>query len=324
MSKIPFKVSARTARLIGRENISSSKGAIIELVKNGYDADSPLSIVYFDNKYSRINNELSIHEYMTLINKGIPKNILEKTYTFIDEKYLKKIDISEVNNIELKNKLKNLNCLYIIDSGEGMTQKIIREHWMTIGTDNKSVDIFTKTGRVKAGAKGIGRFALDKLGSKCEMITIFNPSNHETDIDENNLKTKNRGYIWKVNWSDFEGEFKTIDKVNAELHGIKSNSLKSEILKNVEGFDFSELFKKFNFEFGTILKISELRDDWDDFYVNQVFNDLEVLVPPKENSNFSIFLFSSLNKNLYGEITGSVCDDYDYKIEAKADKDQNI
>ena len=34
MAKIPFKVSARTARLIDRENIASSKGAIIELVKN--------------------------------------------------------------------------------------------------------------------------------------------------------------------------------------------------------------------------------------------------------------------------------------------------
>lgn len=32
---IPFKVSARTARLIGRENVATSKGAIIELVKMG-------------------------------------------------------------------------------------------------------------------------------------------------------------------------------------------------------------------------------------------------------------------------------------------------
>jgi hypothetical protein len=40
MPKIPFKVSARTARLIGRENIASSKGAIIELVKNGYDTNN--------------------------------------------------------------------------------------------------------------------------------------------------------------------------------------------------------------------------------------------------------------------------------------------
>ena len=48
---IPFKVSARTARLIGRENVATSKGAIIELVKNGYDADSPFCVVLVDNKY---------------------------------------------------------------------------------------------------------------------------------------------------------------------------------------------------------------------------------------------------------------------------------
>lgn len=33
MVKIPFKVSARTARLIGRENVATPKGAVIELVK---------------------------------------------------------------------------------------------------------------------------------------------------------------------------------------------------------------------------------------------------------------------------------------------------
>ena len=49
-NRIPFKVSARTARLIGRENVATSKGAIIELVKNGYDADEgtekPLKFFY--------------------------------------------------------------------------------------------------------------------------------------------------------------------------------------------------------------------------------------------------------------------------------------
>ena len=43
MAQIPFNVSARTALLIGRENIANSKGAIIELVKNCYDADSDFS-----------------------------------------------------------------------------------------------------------------------------------------------------------------------------------------------------------------------------------------------------------------------------------------
>ena len=62
--RIPFKVSARTARLIGRENVATSKGAIIELVKNGYDADSRFSIVLIDNRYG-VYHVLSINRKMT-------------------------------------------------------------------------------------------------------------------------------------------------------------------------------------------------------------------------------------------------------------------
>ena len=50
MIKKPFKVSARTARLIGRENVANADGAIIELVKNCYDDDSKICIVYLSEK----------------------------------------------------------------------------------------------------------------------------------------------------------------------------------------------------------------------------------------------------------------------------------
>lgn len=40
MARIPFNVSAKTARLIGRENVSNLEGALIELIKNTYDADA--------------------------------------------------------------------------------------------------------------------------------------------------------------------------------------------------------------------------------------------------------------------------------------------
>ena len=266
MAKIPFKVSARTARLIGRENIASSKGAIIELVKNSYDADSPISLIYFN---------------------------------------------------------KEKDELFIIDSGEGMTEQIIIDHWMTIGTDNKANDIFTETGRVKAGAKGIGRFALDKLGDKCEMLTKFNPSVHK-DIYEDGKVSENIAYFWEVDWRDFEGAFKTIGEVEANLIGEKEVDLKKYILDEIDNKSVEKILNEFSFEYGTVLKISGLRDNWDDFYVEQVFNDLEVLIPPKENSTFRLFLFNESEKNKYGEIIGSICDDYDYKIVAKADKNQNV
>src|SRR3989344_4198421 len=113
MAKIPFNVSARTARLIGRENVSNAEGAIIELVKNCYDADASSCIVFFDNKHTKSKSDL-----------------------------------------------------YIINNGDGMTEKVIRDHWMTIGTSNKLNDFRTKNKRIKTGAKGIGRFALDRLGKK--------------------------------------------------------------------------------------------------------------------------------------------------------------
>lgn len=324
MAHIPFKVSARTARLIGRENIATSKGAIIELVKNGYDADSKVSIVYFDNKYSTVSTELSVESFNDLIAKGISQEILDNLYELKEGSYFLKENITDEEKTEFKKSTNRFSSLYIIDGGEGMTQKIIRDHWMTIGTDNKEQHVFTQSGRVKAGAKGIGRFALDKLGNKCEMITVFNPENHQPDVDENDNATNYDGYIWKVNWEDFEGEFKTIDRVNAELNGFNTNSLKDEIQSLVPEIDLTKVNAEPEFTYGTILKISELRENWEDYFVDQVYSDLEVLVPPKESGGFEIYLFSSLLPEKYGEVFGSVCDDFDYKLTAVADENQNV
>ena len=48
MSKISFNVDAYTARLIGRENVSKLNGAVIELVKNTYDADASICVLYYE------------------------------------------------------------------------------------------------------------------------------------------------------------------------------------------------------------------------------------------------------------------------------------
>lgn len=325
---IPFKVSARTARLIGRENIASSKGAIIELVKNAYDADSKVCIVYFDNKFSTFLPEIDETHFLGLIELGISIESLYEIYLKDknEGKYILKAEISEEKRNIFKNLISKFCTLYIIDFGEGMTQNIIRDHWMTIGTDNKANDVFTKRGRVKSGAKGIGRFALDKLGAKCEMTTIFNPSPeiHNPDTDINGNPTNNTGYKWIVNWEDFEGDFKTIDKVGAILTGLQTASIKEEVLKKLSEKDLNKIESEKEFKYGTILKITELRDNWEDFFVEQVFSDLEVLVPPKEEGGFEIFVFSSLTPNKFGEVLGSICDDFDYKLVATADENQNV
>lgn len=324
---IPFKVSARTARLIGRENVASSKGAIIELVKNSYDADSKVCLVYFDNKYSTFLNQIDEEHYSSLVELGVEFDDLNVIYEKNEEgDFVIKSDLNDELKNNFKIALAKYAALYIIDFGEGMTQNIIRDHWMTIGTDNKANNIFTKQGRVKSGAKGIGRFALDKLGSKCEMTTIYNPDPliHKPDTDIKGNLTMYNGYQWVVNWEDFEGDFKTIDKVGAKLTGLYSDSIKDELLTLLPEIDLSKIVSETEFKYGTILKITELRDDWEDYFVGQVYNDLEVLVPPKEAGGFEIFLYSSLFPSKYGEVLGSVCDDYDYKLVATADDHQNV
>lgn len=331
MTKIPFNVSARAAMLIGRENIANSQGAIIELVKNCYDADSHFCIIYIDNKLSVVHKSITSAQKKCMIGKGINSLYFKKLYVQRDDLYLLKPTISQRYLNAYEKRLKKLTDLYIIDAGDGMSKEIILNHWMTIGTDNKLNDYRTGSKRIKSGAKGIGRFALDKLGVKCTMTTI--PRSVDTEIQQGILPV---GSIWNVNWRDFEGASKTIDKVTANLEPLQNTNLTMATLDTERDFNLSDLWEKlgrieyglkeklpdeksFNdFTHGTVLKISEPNDDWSPAHVKQLYADLEVLKPPSDIEDFRIFLLSSLQEGEYGEILGPDCEDFDYKVVANA------
>lgn len=328
MAKIPFKVSARTALLIGRENVATAKGALIELVKNCYDADSPVSLIHFDNNYSELFPTISSEYVEDIISKGISLDNILEVYEYRSNAYFFKEEDLNANNKEqfekkksvFKKLLNKLNAIYVLDFGEGMTKSIIENYWMTIGTDNKLSNIWTKNNRIKAGAKGIGRFALDRLGSSCEMITFYNPKDRELLAEEKD----GLGYRWIVDWEDFEVPSKTIGDINAELQEIVNSSFVSEVYQNTDD-RLSKLLVSFqNRQYGTLLKITNLRDFWTDDAVNQVFSDLEVLIPPKETEDFQVVVSSALHPSKYGEVLNSICDDFDYKLVAKADANQTV
>ena len=50
MEKLKYKISSRATILLGRESVSKVESAIIELIKNSYDADADICFVYFDTK----------------------------------------------------------------------------------------------------------------------------------------------------------------------------------------------------------------------------------------------------------------------------------
>jgi len=58
--EVPFSISARTAKLIGMENFANAEGAIVELVKNAYDADADACVVVVDIRESKQDSRIFI------------------------------------------------------------------------------------------------------------------------------------------------------------------------------------------------------------------------------------------------------------------------
>lgn len=266
MAKISFKVSARAGKLFGRENFSNPEGAIIELVKNAYDADAKNCLVFFD----------------------IPT---------------KKIKESDGKEIEIP--IKEKSILYIIDNGEGMTEEVIKNHWMQIGTGNKEKQYISEDKRTKTGAKGIGRFALDRLGFETEMWTLSKNAKNKT------------GSFWKMDWNQFDEAEKVISDIEAELETIEidlKNIVKSFTNKNPLLWDILENIK---FDKGTIIKISNLKDDWFNEETSSVFKSLEALIPPKElNIPFEVYFKHFQQPKEFGKVETAFFNDFDYKLKA--------
>lgn len=265
-TKIPFKVSARAGKLLGRENFSNPEGAITELVKNSYDADAENCLVIFDIPIIQIEDENG-----------------------------------EIQIIPVKEK----SILYIIDNGDGMEKNTVEDYWMQIGTGNKEQFFLSDNRRVKTGAKGIGRFALDRLGLNTEMWTLSKNA-------KNNI-----GIYWKMNWTQFDDLEKSISEIEAEISviPIQIEAKIQELLG--KKFDFRDL-SNIDFNSGTILKISNLKDEWYTDEIENVYKSLEALIPPKElNIPFQVYFKHLQNFFAYGYVNTAFYNDFDYKIKAK-------
>ncbi|OYO59426.1 hypothetical protein CG709_18745, partial [Lachnotalea glycerini] len=256
MAKMKYKISSRATILLGRESVSKVEGALIELIKNTYDADATLCYVYFET--------------------------------------------SE-------------NALYIIDDGTGMTKSVIEDNWMMIGTANKRDEYISEKDRIKSGEKGIGRFALDRLGSLCEMYT----------------KNANDKFIkWSTNWNSFEEAGKTLDEIEADFDYLNTNIY--AILPECVKREIKLLEKKLNedrgeenevsfiFKTGTVLKIAGLRDDWKETTINNLINSLGFLIPPEEQDEFYISIQKSKDSG-FELIENNLSEEFDYKINANFD-----
>ena len=129
---------ARIITMIGNQLIRNEKVALMELLKNSYDADASWVQIRFIN-FDRKDDELKINK----------DSIIE-----------------------------------IEDNGLGMSFDIIKESWINPASPYKFLlkkkgKERTKKGRIIQGEKGIGRFAVFKLGSTIEIITRSSEKNSD-------------------------------------------------------------------------------------------------------------------------------------------------
>ncbi|RID95477.1 ATP-binding protein [Streptococcus constellatus] len=135
------------AEVLGRNNFSTKESAVLELVKNAYDAGAEKLTISF--RKSKSTGKLFIE---------------------------------------------------IADDGTGMNGEDIKNAWMYVGRSTRDY-IDSENGRVFAGSKGIGRFALARLG---EVVELYSKK-------EGNSKIK-----WGTNWE--QSNLETLESSEDE-HG---------------------------------------------------------------------------------------------------------
>ena len=90
MEALHFEVGAKAARLIGRENIADPDGALMELIKNAYDADASCVCVWFDMPFPFVPSKLEVEKIQSVLTGEDQKRILDFYTVAENGEYIKK------------------------------------------------------------------------------------------------------------------------------------------------------------------------------------------------------------------------------------------
>ncbi|MFA6062317.1 MAG: sensor histidine kinase [Gallionella sp.] len=135
--------------------------------------------------------------------------------------------------------------LTIADDGSGMTVETMRNTWMRLSThDKENSPISEKFKRSRAGRKGIGRFAVERLGKEL--------------ILETGVRGETQAIRIQFNWDD-------VFKPDVDIDTL------SFLIKR---------FDKAPEEHGTKLTIVTMRDRWTESQLSRVWKSVLLLQPP--------------------------------------------
>lgn len=213
-----LRVSTHVLIQLGRELVTDTEQAILECVKNAYDADSPLCL---------INVDTNIEDYLVDYNQDIDfKNFIESS----ENVTALLIDPENSNKRQLKYKGK----ITIEDRGEGLSAEKIQSSWLVISTSIKrslshGPKNKTKLGRTPLGDKGLGRLSTMKLG---DILLVESSTSTESEI-----------HSARFRWQDCETA-ETIDKIPVIIESNANTEKFKGTRVSILGLNDIEYWKK--------------------------------------------------------------------------------
>lgn len=236
---VHFKTNVQLKNIIGKDLITDDNIAVLELVKNAYDAGAGKVDIAF-------------------------RNIAQ------DEGYGQSLEKAQ---------------LLICDDGSGMDRDGILNRWLNIAYSEKKEKTWNY-GRRQAGNKGVGRFSCDRLGRK---LTIY-------------TKTANSPCLkLTIDWTLFERNVEQNNEIQDIPILLQEDN--DEEVCNLTGWN--------TFPHGTVLYMSDLRENWPATKIIRLKHDLEKFINP--NSSFQSGTFSI-------NIEAKEYIDYDSRQELQKDK----
>lgn len=222
--QLSIRPYARLLTMLGEQLIKNDSVALVELLKNSYDADATLAKVVF----SDFNTKLAPRTTSTIV---------------------------------------------VVDNGDGMSEDVVRDHWLNPATpvkaEQKAKSPKTRKRRSIQGEKGIGRFAMFKLGSRATIVTRGIGDDTE--------------YVIDYDLSFLDNDLPHQDQLHPKFLDELRVSLQA---RNPEVFDGTNPDGNES-EHGTRIAIGQLRSTWGEALARRAFEQvarLQPLIPARDFS----------------------------------------
>lgn len=151
------------------------------------------------------------------------------------------------------------SLIRIEDDGYGMSFEDIRDKWMVIGTSSKRSHPYSPEpyNRKCVGEKGIGRFAVDKLGDKVSIITKNTGTDKWLKVD--------------VDWSSYFNEPQEREDIRLFTDVENAYSYSEAENQNISG---------------TRLVITSIREPWTKKEIEHLLHEISKIVSPFANLSY--------------------------------------